>query len=257
MSGVSGLSPYANSMATVPSASRVLSPLVRPCLLVGLRQVPRREPISWLRYRSSNMMIVRASRRRGRTWPRVCRTGRSRSRSFAIGSRRLSASGDFPCSIIFGCVRRTCLSVRTRRSSGGGRSSGFSRARAAVCGWSWPCAPRPARAGWRMASAARTWIYFRSSVGPICASWRHGKPVDNSFRRCRHAPCSVPAWPRRGAASNQCGRIRNAEIRIHASGFARGASNPKPSLDIPDRNCRTIGTLLKTPGTDASSTPRT
>ena len=53
-----------------------------------------------------------------------------------------------------------------------------------------------------------------------------------------------PAWPRRGAASALRGRIRNAEIRIHASGFARGASNPKPSLDIPDRNCRTIGTLL-------------
>ena len=57
-----------------------------------------------------------------------------------------------------------------------------------------------------------------------------------------------PAWPRRGTASALRGRIRNAEIRIHASGFARGASNPKPSLDIPDRNCRTIGTLLSAQG---------
>ena len=56
-----------------------------------------------------------------------------------------------------------------------------------------------------------------------------------------------PAWPRRGAASALRGRIRNAENRIHASGFARGASNPKPSLDIPDRNCRTNGTLLAAP----------
>ena len=53
-----------------------------------------------------------------------------------------------------------------------------------------------------------------------------------------------PAWPRRGAASALRGRIRNAENGIHASGFARGASNLKPSLDIPDRNCRTNGTLL-------------
>ena len=49
---------------------------------------------------------------------------------------------------------------------------------------------------------------------------------------------------RRGAASALRGRIRNAENRIHAPGFARGASNLKPSLDIPDRNCRTNGTLL-------------
>ena len=45
-------------------------------------------------------------------------------------------------------------------------------------------------------------------------------------------------------ASDQCGRIRNEEKRIHASGHGRGASNPKPSLDMPDRNCRIIGTLL-------------
>ena len=57
--------------------------------------------------------------------------------------------------------------------------------------------------------------------------------------------CGGPTWPRRGAASALRGRIRNAENRIHASGFARGASNLKPSLDIPDRNCRNIGTLLR------------
>ena len=44
---------------------------------------------------------------------------------------------------------------------------------------------------------------------------------------------------------NGGGADRRAEIRIHASGFARGASNPKPNLDIPNRNCRTIGTLLQ------------
>ena len=55
-----------------------------------------------------------------------------------------------------------------------------------------------------------------------------------------------PAWPRRGAASALRGKIRNAEIRIHASGLDRRASNPKPNLGIPDRNCRTIGTLLTT-----------
>ena len=40
------------------------------------------------------------------------------------------------------------------------------------------------------------------------------------------------------------GRIRNAEITTHASGLDRRASNPKPNLDIPDRNCRINGTLL-------------
>ena len=35
-------------------------------------------------------------------------------------------------------------------------------------------------------------------------------------------------------------------IRIHASDLDRGASNLKPNLDVPDRNCRTIGTLLTT-----------
>ena len=53
------------------------------------------------------------------------------------------------------------------------RSSGFSRTPAAVCGWSGPCAPRRTRAGWRTAAATWTWIFFRSSVGPVCASWRH------------------------------------------------------------------------------------
>ena len=100
-------------------------------------------------------------------------------------------------------------------------------------------------------------------------------------RRCRRASCSGPGlttsfphFPRRadrpicrpaaaplngvsaaagrrglGAGPRPAlrGRIRNAENRIHASGFARGASNPKPSLDIPDRNCRTNGTLLAAP----------
>ena len=40
------------------------------------------------------------------------------------------------------------------------------------------------------------------------------------------------------------GRIGSAKKRIYASGFAREASNLKPSLDIPDRSCRIIGTLL-------------
>ena len=163
-------------------------------------------------------MIVRALKRLGRTKPRGCRSGRSRSRSFAIGSRGRSRSCGFPGSIIFGCVRRTCLSVRTRRSSGGRRSSGFFRTPAAVRNWSGPCARRPVRTGWRTAAAAKTWIFFKSSGGPT--------------------------WPRRGAASTLRGRIRNAENRIHAFGFARGASNPKPGLDMPERNCRTIGTLL-------------
>ena len=78
-----------------------------------------------------------------------------------------------PGSIIFGCVRRTCSSVRTRRSSGGRKSSGFSRTPAAVCGLSGPCARRSTRAGWRTAAAIWTWIFFRSSDGPICGSWRH------------------------------------------------------------------------------------
>ena len=55
------------------------------------------------------------------------------------------------------------------------------------------------------------------------------------------------------AVSRRCGRIRNAEKRIHASGFARGASNLKPTLDIPDRNCRIIGTLLRTPRSAAKA----
>ena len=61
--------------------------------------------------------------------------------------------------------------------------------------------------------------------------------------------CEVADW--RNAKGDLClasargrVRVRNAENRIHASGFARGASNLRPSLDIPDRNCRTNGTLL-------------
>ena len=49
---------------------------------------------------------------------------------------------------------------------------------------------------------------------------------------------------RRGAVSALRGRIRNAEKRLHAPGLDRRASNPKPNLDIPDRNCRINGTLL-------------
>ena len=51
-------------------------------------------------------MIVRASRKLGGTWPRGCRNGRRRSRSFVIGSRRRSRrrsrSCGFLASIIFG-----------------------------------------------------------------------------------------------------------------------------------------------------------
>ena len=58
---------------------------------------------------SAGSTIVRASRRRGRIWPRGCRNGRSRSRSFAIGSRRRSRrrsrSCGFPGSTISGCAR--------------------------------------------------------------------------------------------------------------------------------------------------------
>ena len=43
------------------------------------------------------------------------------------------------------------------------------------------------------------------------------------------------AWPRRGAASNQCGRIRNAEKRIHASGLDREEWNAEPGLDMPEQ----------------------
>ena len=41
-------------------------------------------------------------------------------------------------------------------------------------------------------------------------------------------------------ASDRCGRVRNAENRIHASGSGREAENLKLNLGIPDRNCRTI-----------------
>lgn len=44
---------------------------------------------------------------------------------------------------------------------------------------------------------------------------------------------------------NGGGADRRAEIRIHASGPDREAENPKPNLDIPNRNCGTIGTLLQ------------
>ena len=57
-----------------------------------------------------------------------------------------------------------------------------------------------------------------------------------------------PAWPRRPDASDPCGRIRNAENRIHAPGPGREAENPKPNLDMPERNCRIIGTLLPRTG---------
>ena len=55
---------------------------------------------------------------------------------------------------------------------------------------------------------------------------------------------SGPTWPRRGAVSALRGRIRNVGKTIHAPGLDRRASNPKPNLDIPDRSCRIIGTLL-------------
>ena len=65
-------------------------------------------PFSWSFAGSTR---VRASRRRGRTWPRGWRSGRSRSRSFATGSRRRSRFCGCLGSTIFECARRTCLSV--------------------------------------------------------------------------------------------------------------------------------------------------
>ena len=52
--------------------------------------------------------------------------------------------------------------------------------------------------------------------------------------------------PCRGAASNPYGWIRSAENRIHAPGHGREAENAKPGLDMPERNCRIIVTLLET-----------
>ena len=55
------------------------------------------------------------------------------------------------------------------------------------------------------------------------------------------------------AAFDQCGQIRNAERKIHASGLDRGASNPQPNLDMPDQNFRNIGTYYKKWASSASS----
>ena len=56
-----------------------------------------------------------------------------------------------------------------------------------------------------------------------------------------------PAWPRRQSATAGSAPVRSAEKRSHASGLDRGASNAKPGLDMPGRNCRTIGTQLDVP----------
>ena len=58
-----------------------------------------------------------------------------------------------------------------------------------------------------------------------------------------------PAWPRRQASTAGSAPVRNLKKRSHASGLDRGASNAKPGLDMPGRNCRTIGTLLVSKGT--------
>ena len=65
--------------------------------------------------------------------------------------RRRSRSFGFLDSITFGCVRPTCLSVRTWRSGGGRSSFGFFRTLAVVRSLFGPCARRSARDGWRRA----------------------------------------------------------------------------------------------------------
>ena len=51
------------------------------------------------------------------------------------------------------------------------------------------------------------------------------------------------ARPRRQSAP-----VRSAKRRSHASCLDQGASNAKPDLDMPGRNCRTIGTQLEPAG---------
>ena len=54
-----------------------------------------------------------------------------------------------------------------------------------------------------------------------------------------------PARPRRLSATAGSAPVRNSKKRSHASGLDRGAPNAKPGLDMPGRNCRSIGTQLK------------
>ena len=234
-------------------------------------------------------MIVRASGKRAPTWPRGWRSGRRRSRSFATGSRRRSRTRSRSCgfrrSTISRCVRRTCLSVRTGRSSAGHPSSGSSRTPGAACGLSGLCARRSTRAGWRSAGAAAAgrsaeaggmtgtasvpWAIARFGSSRARTAWKacgqslpalfagvlfragidhiqyftwhlidRRRSDDRGLRGCG------PAWPRRQSATAGSAQIRSAEKRSHASGLDRGASNAKPGLDMPGRNCRTIGTQL-------------
>ena len=117
---------------------------------------------------------------------------------------------------------------------------GSSKARSAwkACGQSLPALP-----------ALSACVLLRAGIDHILSTLSAPRRKANMPARRRSVEWGLrgggPAWPRRGAASALRGRIRNAEIRIHASGFARGASNPKPSLDIPDRNCRTRAFFTK------------
>ena len=113
---------------------------------------------------------------------------------------------------------------------------GSSRARTAwkACGQSLPALPAGARSGHGLTTNLST-LSARRRTANVPALRRSD---DCGLRGCG------PTWPRCQSATAGSAQIRSAEKGSHASGLDRGASNAKPGLDMPGRNCRTIGTQL-------------